>query len=703
MLATFALSAATLASVASASTQSTEVTQAAEVAQASPAAEGEPDALQAAEGEQETSQAAEGEQETSQAAEGEPETSPAAEGEPEASPAAEGEPEASQAADGEPETSQGAEGEPEAAQATEEPSERAEPAEEPASTASSTAAPEADETAAPVAASPTEILTPAQIAERWNAGEISDQEAFELAQVAASQPVAPIDETAPIIEAIPEPSEESRRLYREGRAFLYGLNGRFVDRKRGLELLEKAAEAGSLNAMAETALAYWGNGASVALRWKEAYELAGVPARLGHPFAQLTLAKYFEEEGPNWNLDKSKEYYAKAAAGLKRWAEAGDPMAASLLAGLYADGKGVEKNAEEAERWHKRAVEKECAIATRNYGDFLSSIDRAQEAVATLRRAAVLNEPLAWRDIGGRYILVEKNNDAAIACCQRAFELDDGLSEVFVDLADAWFRQNRDAQEAILWLEKAAESGNDYAFAKLAEACLRLNNGVQNFAKIEEYCNKAIERGDANGWLALGMRYQADDRPEFKDKAYECYRKAAESVSGEAAISWAYEGIGDCYAHGIDVKKNPQKAFEYYGKSAQYERASAMVRLGVCYENGIGVERNSETAVEWYRKAAEAGNADAMFNLGVCYKDGTGVEQNAETAVEWYRKAAELGDTLAMNDLGVCYTTGTGVEQNAETAVEWYRKAADEGDADAMVNLGLCYQYGRGVERNAET
>ena len=441
-----------------------------------------------------------------------------------------------------------------------------------------------------------------------------------MAQVAASQPVAPIDETAPIIEAIPEPSEESRRLYREGRAFLYGLNGRFVDRKRGLELLEKAAEAGSLNAMAETALAYWGNGASVALRWKEAYELAGVPARLGHPFAQLTLAKYFEEEGPNWNLDKSKEYYAKAAAGLKRWAEAGDPMAASLLAGLYADGKGVEKNAEEAERWHKRAVEKECAVATRNYGDFLTSNDRAQEAVATLRRAAVLNEPLAWRDIGGRYILVEKNNDAAIACCQRAFELDDGLSEVFIDLADAWFRQNRDAQEAILWLEKAAESGNDYAFAKLAIARLGVNDvyGVQNFAKIEEYCNKAIERGDASGWLALGMRYQADDRPEFKDNAYECYRKAAESVSGEAAVSWAYVRIGDCYTYGIGVKKNPQKAFEYYSKSAQYERASAMVRLGVCYNNGTGVEQNAVTAVEWYRKAVEAGNADAMRNLGVC-------------------------------------------------------------------------------------
>ena len=318
------------------------------------------------------------------------------------------------------------------------------------------------------------VLTPAQIAERWNAGEISDQEAFDLAQLAYSQQVASTDETFPIVEAIREPSEESRRLYREGRALRYGLNGRFVDRKRGLELLEQAAEAGSLNAMAEAALAYWSESDTMTQYQREAYDRATATARLGHPFAQLTLAQYFKAEGPNWNLDKSKEYYAKATTGLKRWAEAGDPMAASLLAGLYANGDGVEESAEEAERWHKRAAETGCAVATRNWGVFLRSSDRAQEAVATLRRAAAANDARAWVRLGLQYDK-EENEAEKVACYKRAFKLGDVGG---ANLLALHYDDLGKYDEMIFWYGESAELECPWGLTMLG-SCYALGEGVE--------------------------------------------------------------------------------------------------------------------------------------------------------------------------------------------------------------------------------
>ena len=42
----------------------------------------------------------------------------------------------------------------------------------------------------------------------------------------------------------------------------------------------------------------------------------------------------------------------------------------------------------------------------------------------------------------------------------------------------------------------------------------------------------------------------------------------------------------------------------------------------MCYENGEGVRKDADKAVEWYRKAAAQGHASAQHSLGVCYTNG---------------------------------------------------------------------------------
>ena len=54
-------------------------------------------------------------------------------------------------------------------------------------------------------------------------------------------------------------------------------------------------------------------------------------------------------------------------------------------------------------------------------------------------------------------------------------------------------------------------------------------------------------------------------------------------------------------------------------KAAEQGLAPAQVNLGLAYDSGKGVKKDDEKAVDWYKKAAEQGDADAQFNLALMY------------------------------------------------------------------------------------
>ena len=74
----------------------------------------------------------------------------------------------------------------------------------------------------------------------------------------------------------------------------------------------------------------------------------------GDPLAQYTIA-YLTDQGVNIPKDeaKAKEWYGKAAPGLKDAATKGHPAACFALAHMYAEGKGVEKDHAKSKEYHK--------------------------------------------------------------------------------------------------------------------------------------------------------------------------------------------------------------------------------------------------------------------------------------------------------------------------------------------------------------
>ncbi len=57
----------------------------------------------------------------------------------------------------------------------------------------------------------------------------------------------------------------------------------------------------------------------------------------------------------------------------------------------------------------------------------------------------------------------------------------------------------------------------------------------------------------------------------------------------------------------------------WYRKAAEQGHAAAQNNLGECYAEGVGVEKDPAQAVVWYRKAAEQGfepAKEALRKLG---------------------------------------------------------------------------------------
>ena len=69
--------------------------------------------------------------------------------------------------------------------------------------------------------------------------------------------------------------------------------------------------------------------------------------------------------------------------------------------------------------------------------------------------------------------------------------------------------------------------------------------------------------------------------------------------------------------------------------------------LGYCYARGIVVDQDFDKAAYWFKAAAKQGFGIAKFNLANCYYLGKGMRQDFPLADYWYSKAAEDGVKLA--------------------------------------------------------
>ena len=84
---------------------------------------------------------------------------------------------------------------------------------------------------------------------------------------------------------------------------------------------------------------------------------------------------------------------------------------------------------------------------------------------------------------------------------------------------------------------------------------------------------------------------------------------------------------------------NPQEVITL----ANQDNAQAQYELGLMYELGIGIKKDLNKAFVWYQKSANQAYAKAQYNIGIFYALARGVDKDIQQSKYWIRKANENG------------------------------------------------------------
>ena len=376
------------------------------------------------------------------------------------------------------------------------------------------------------------------------------------------------------------------------------------------------------------------------------------------------------------------------------------------------------------------------------------------KAVDWYTKAAEQGDPTGQYYLGLCYEYgtgVDKDLAKAFECYQRSADQDYPQAQGRVGLCyDFGTGVEQDYSKAVEWYLKSAQQEDEVAQCFLANCYLFAKGAKKNETDGMKWLQKSADQGHAPAQLQLSQFYRLAEfgLEENKEKAVKWCRLAAEQGDGDAINE-----LGACYEFGFGVKKDVQKATEFYEESAQKGSSIGQYSYGECFEKGgeYCVSKDMDKALYWYEKSARNGQPEAMTKLGGFYHEGIHVHKNREKGIRYYIDAEKLGseeaktvlanlvegyvvksregDLKSTHSLGVFYGKGISLTKNVEKAkeylttaanggfaasqvalghliekenpveaVKWYKLAAEQRLKSAFLKLSRCYKYGIGVE-----
>lgn len=215
--------------------------------------------------------------------------------------------------------------------------------------------------------------------------------------------------------------------------------------------------------------------------------------------------------------------------------------------------------------------------------------------------------------------------------------------------------------------------------------------GAGNYAKAHELLAPLADAGDAIAQNAMGVLFvQGWGVAADPERAAEYFQRSAEQGNIKGTMN-----LADAYRTGMGVKQNCAKARDLLTPIAHDGLAKAQVILGSIYDNGCSdFPPDPKKAFQWYSAAAAQDDPYGLGNVGAMYALGLGVEQDYSEAKKHYHEAAELGNGKAAYNLGRMYELGEGMQPDSEQAKHWYRKAVSMGEAEAEQRLTALEKHG---------
>jgi TPR repeat protein len=336
-----------------------------------------------------------------------------------------------------------------------------------------------------------------------------------------------------------------------------------------LQALEDKAKTGDPEAETTLALAY-----HVAVLLKkdepEALRLLHEAADQGFMAAQESLG-IFAEAG----FGMEQPAPAEALDWYKKAARQGSLDAATNIALIYADGKGVPKDPQKAITWFRQAAEGGDATAQYNLALMFARGDGIpqdnQESVRWLTAAAEQNVIPALLDLGKAYMHPADSTPA-------------------------------DVGRAIHYYEKAAGLGSALAQAILGSIFANGQQGKPDYEQAVKWYRKAAEQGQPDGQFGLGVRYALGQGvPVDLEEARRLFTAAAAQGHRSAQFD-----LGNLYEDGQGTPADRSLAVHYYQLAAEQGMVKAQHRLGLLLAKGNGTAGDRIAAYKWLMLAQDS-------------------------------------------------------------------------------------------------
>ncbi|MEL7897665.1 tetratricopeptide repeat protein [Vreelandella neptunia] len=352
-----------------------------------------------------------------------------------------------------------------------------------------------------------------------------------------------------------------------GEAYLEGLlNG---NPSQGIRLLTQAAEQGDSYAMILLGRAYQ-KGSGVSRDLNEAIHWLTRARDAGHESAAAALTYVQRDLGAGGNIN------ALIAA-----AKGGHPGAMADLGRAYLDGKGVERNHIQAEKWLEQAHQAGHAGASASLGRMY--LDRGDSA----------------RGIDYLNTAASRGHDAARA-----------------DLGEAYMTGNhaeQDVERGLELLISAAESGSPNAAFTLGDAYQHGKGVGKDAVLAERWYQQAGDAGAIHARAALGIAFISGEGAIAQDvqRGHELLLNVAEQGHlGAQAF------LGREYLRGENIEKDPERGVNYLYEAASQGYRSARLSLAEAYLSARGYANvNQEQAMLWLNELLDSEEQIALETL----------------------------------------------------------------------------------------
>lgn len=422
--------------------------------------------------------------------------------------------------------------------------------------------------------------------------------------------------------------------------------------------------------------------------------------------------------------EKVARDFSRALSLFRKEADGGNALAMQELGRIYANGLGVETDANQSHTWYEKAFQAFCFLEkngdpkNKTYLQYrigklfeagLGTEQDYAQAAKWYSKAVEKEHKYAQYSLAGLYYRgngVEQNFEKAFhlyeasanqnnpyACYEFAKMLRDGIGTACnATRADEYFITAFNGFSAL-----EASTPDDKLEYRLGQM-LHTGTGVEkDDAAAEVFFQKSAEAGNVYAQYALAMLWLNDETKDTNE-AISLLTKSAENENPMAQYA-----LGKIYLEGAVVEKDVLQAEKLFLLSAEQENAYAQYQLGKLYLSGNDeIAQDSETALSWLRKSAEQNNDAAQYTLGKIYLSGEIVSKDVLRAEEMFTKSAEQGNAFAAYQLGKLYWNGEELERNSEKAISWWTKSAEQENPYACYALGKIYRDGTDTTANAD-